>query len=336
MRLHLNFGILGADGMPLSFAEVQAKARLIEDAGFSGIWSGHHIPVPGDTARTLPDPLPGLLIAASATSRVELGTCIYCLGLVNAGNFAQSAYTLEAFAPGRLTFGVGTGSQKQEWDIAGLDWSQRFTRLEESMRFVKSMFTGESSIEVEELTFGDNHKKYARQRPPELGEPTLAQKIGSPRFLLGTWRSPRQLRRAATDLRRVAGVGRAGDAGRRLEEGVHRLDEHLPRRRRDAGPGVHHAPRSRGGDEAAARPTAPSSSSAAPGRSPNGWGSWMTSASTTSSSARGTASGPRAASSPRSCWPSCARCTRSTRPTPGRRPHDAARIRPSLDRSANV
>jgi alkanesulfonate monooxygenase SsuD/methylene tetrahydromethanopterin reductase-like flavin-dependent oxidoreductase (luciferase family) len=197
MRLHLNFGILGADGMPLSFAEVQAKARLIEEAGFSGIWSGHHIPVPGDTARTLPDPLPGLLIAAAATSAVELGTCIYCLGLVNAGNFAQSAYTLEAFAPGRLTFGVGTGSQKQEWDIAGLDWSKRFTRLEESMRFVKSMFTGESAIEVEELTFGDNHKKYARQRPPDLGEPTLAQKIGSPRFLLGTWRSPRQLRRAA-------------------------------------------------------------------------------------------------------------------------------------------
>ena len=198
MRLHLNFGILGADGMPLSFAEVQAKARLIEEAGFSGIWSGHHIPIPGDTARTLPDPLPGLLIAASATSRVELGTCIYCLGLVNAGNFAQSAYTLEGFAPTRLTFGVGTGSQKQEWDIAGLDWSKRFTRLEESMRFVKSMFTGESAIEVEELTFGDDHKKYARQRPPDLGEPTLAQKIGSPRFLLGTWRSPRQLNRAAT------------------------------------------------------------------------------------------------------------------------------------------
>jgi len=197
MRLHLNFGILGADGLPLSFAEVQAKARIVREAGFSGIWSGHHIPVPGDTARTLPDPLPGLLIAASATSQVELGTCIYCLALVNAGNFAQSAYTLEAFAPGRLTFGVGTGSQKQEWDIAGLDWSKRFTRLEESMRFVKSMFTGESVIEVEELTFGDDHKKYARQRPPDRGEPTLAQKIGSPRFLLGTWRSPRQLNRAA-------------------------------------------------------------------------------------------------------------------------------------------
>jgi hypothetical protein len=65
------------------------------------------------------------------------------------------------------------------------------------MRFVKSMFSGESAIEVEELTFGDDHKKYSRQRPPDLGEPTLAQKIGSPRFLLGTWRSPRQLTRAA-------------------------------------------------------------------------------------------------------------------------------------------
>jgi alkanesulfonate monooxygenase SsuD/methylene tetrahydromethanopterin reductase-like flavin-dependent oxidoreductase (luciferase family) len=198
VRLHLNFGILGANGMPLTFAETQAKARLIEEAGFSGIWSGHHIPVPGDTARTLPDPLPGLLIAASATSRVELGTCIYCLGLVNAGNFAQSAYTLEAFAPGRLTFGVGTGSQKQEWDIAGLDWSKRFTRLDESMRYVRSIFTGESAIEVEELTFGDSGKKYERQRPPEIGEPTLAMKIGSPRFLLGTWRSPKQLHHAAT------------------------------------------------------------------------------------------------------------------------------------------
>lgn len=198
MRLHLNFGTLGADGMPLSFDEIQAKARLIEDAGFSGIWAGHHIPIPGDTARTLPDPLMGLLIAASVTSRVELGTCIYCLGLVNAGNFAQSAYTLESFAPGRVTFGVGTGSQKQEWDVAGLDWDRRFTRLDQSMRFVKSIFTGESDIEVEELTFGDDRKKYERQRPPSIGEPTLAMKIGSPRFLLGTWRSPTQLRRAAT------------------------------------------------------------------------------------------------------------------------------------------
>lgn len=198
MRLHLNFGIIGPSGMPLTFEEVQAKARLIEEAGFSGIWSGHHLPVPGDTARTLLDPLAGLLIAASATSHVELGTCIYCLGLVNAANFAQSAYTLESFAPGRFTFGVGTGSQKQEWDMCGLDWSQRFKRLDQSMVFVKSIFTGKSDIEVEELTFGDNHKKYDRQRPPRIGEPTLAMKIGSPRFLLGTWRSPTQLRRAAT------------------------------------------------------------------------------------------------------------------------------------------
>jgi alkanesulfonate monooxygenase SsuD/methylene tetrahydromethanopterin reductase-like flavin-dependent oxidoreductase (luciferase family) len=198
MRLHLNFGILGADGMPLRFEEIQARALVIEEAGFSGIWAGHHLPVPGDTARTLPDPLMGLLIAASATSKVELGTCIYCLGLVNAGNFAQSAYTLESFAPGRLTLGVGTGSQKQEWDICGLDWSQRFKRLDESMRFIKSIFTGESSIAVEELTFGGGQKKYEHQRPPSIGEPTLAMKIGSPRFLLGTWRSPRQLRRAGT------------------------------------------------------------------------------------------------------------------------------------------
>jgi alkanesulfonate monooxygenase SsuD/methylene tetrahydromethanopterin reductase-like flavin-dependent oxidoreductase (luciferase family) len=198
VRLHLNFGILGADGMPLGFDEIAARARLIEDAGFSGIWAGHHIPIPGDTARTLPDPLMSLLVAASATSRVELGTCIYCLGLVNAGNFAQSGYTLESFAPKRVTFGVGTGSQKQEWDVAGLDWDRRFARMDSSMRFIKSIFTGDSDIEVEELTFGDEQKKYERQRPPSLGEPTMAMKIGSPRFLLGTWRSPQQLRRAAT------------------------------------------------------------------------------------------------------------------------------------------
>ncbi|HEX4829890.1 MAG TPA: LLM class flavin-dependent oxidoreductase [Trebonia sp.] len=231
MRLHLNFGILGADGMPLGFAEIAARARLIEDAGFSGIWSGHHIPIPGDTARTLPDPLMGLLIAASATARVELGTCIYCLGLVNAGNFAQSAYTLESFAPGRVTFGVGTGSQKQEWDVAGLDWSQRFARMDESIAFVKAMFTGESAIEVEELTFGDSAKKYDRQKPPSLGEPTLAQKIGSPRFLLGTWRSPAQLRRAATVY--DGWLGSAGPGT--LEGGWQKVFTESMRRFRDAG-----------------------------------------------------------------------------------------------------
>jgi alkanesulfonate monooxygenase SsuD/methylene tetrahydromethanopterin reductase-like flavin-dependent oxidoreductase (luciferase family) len=231
VRLHLNFGILGPSGMPLSFEEIQAKARLIEDSGFSGIWAGHHIPIPGDTARTLPDPLAGLLIAASATSRVELGTCIYCLGLVNAGNFAQSAYTLESFAPGRVTFGVGTGSQKQEWDVAGLDWSQRFKRMDESMALVKAMFSGESEIEVEELTFGDSGKTYAHQRPPRIGEPTLAMKIGAPRFLLGTWRSPAQLRRAATGY--DGWLGSAGPGT--LEGGWKKVFTESMKRFRDAG-----------------------------------------------------------------------------------------------------
>jgi alkanesulfonate monooxygenase SsuD/methylene tetrahydromethanopterin reductase-like flavin-dependent oxidoreductase (luciferase family) len=202
VRVHFNLTLTGDDGMPLGLAEIQETARLIESSGFSGIWTGHHIPIPGDSRPfAATDPLMSLLLAATATSTVEIGTCTYSFGLVNASNFAQSAYTLEAFAPHRVTLGIGTGSQKQEWAVSGLDWDSRFKRMDVGFALVKDIFSGSSDIEIEEFRFGDDDKRYeggSAAQAPSAAEPTLAMRIGSPHFMLGTWRSPAQLKRAAT------------------------------------------------------------------------------------------------------------------------------------------
>ena len=106
-----------------------------------------------------------LAVAATATSSVEIGTCVYCFGPVNPGNFAQSAYTLESFAPRRVTLGLGTGSQKQEWDVVGLDWGSRFQRMDSSLDFVKSIFSGSSDIAVESFSFDGEDKEGKRYHP---------------------------------------------------------------------------------------------------------------------------------------------------------------------------
>lgn len=200
MRLHLYFPFTREDEMPLSAAEIRDAAQIAEACGFSGIWAGHHIPIPGDGARQSADPLMSLALAATATETIEIGTCVYCFGPVNPGNFAQSAYTLESFAPHRVTLGLGTGSQKQEWDVVGLEWGSRFRRMDSSLEFVKAIFSGSSEKAVGQFQFDGEGKgkRYHPMRFTTPGEPTVAMKIGSPRFMLGTWRSPAQLRRAAT------------------------------------------------------------------------------------------------------------------------------------------
>ena len=144
---------------------MKEKRDSSSSVGFCGMRRAP-LPIPGNPHGPRPSVDAGLLLPATATERVEIGTCIYCFGLVNAGNFAQSAYTLEAFAPKRVTLGLGTGSQKQEWDVAGLDWESRFKRMDASLAFVKSIFTGNSDIEIEEFRFGNEGKSYEQQRAP--------------------------------------------------------------------------------------------------------------------------------------------------------------------------
>lgn len=201
MRIGMWLPLVDKDGALLDGHAIAARAQMIEAAGLEGAWLGDHTPIPGDVDRDLPDPLLYLAICALATSpALELGTCIYSLPLRNKYDAAQRFYTLETIAKGRFTLGLGTGSQKVEYEANGLDWEGRFRRMADHMAGVREIFAGKP--------VGPLYRQHPALDGPgtsalldpavDRGAPWALQ-VGPPRFALGAWHSPRQLRRAATE-----------------------------------------------------------------------------------------------------------------------------------------
>src|SRR5215831_12591016 len=133
MRLAFALPHQKPDGSALSAADVTARARLIERIGFDGIWFGDSI---SRGPRPRPDPLMTLAVAASATSRVELGTAILQVPLRYPVELAQRLLTLHALSGGRFVAGLGSGSTRADFDAVGVDYEARFKLLGESLSIV--------------------------------------------------------------------------------------------------------------------------------------------------------------------------------------------------------
>jgi alkanesulfonate monooxygenase SsuD/methylene tetrahydromethanopterin reductase-like flavin-dependent oxidoreductase (luciferase family) len=201
MRIGMWLPLVDSGGALLDGHAIAKRAQMIEAAGLTGAWLGDHTPIPGDVDRDLPDPLLYLAISALATSpALELGTCIYSLPLRNKYDAAQRFYTLETIAKGRFTLGLGTGSQKVEYEAAGLDWDDRFRRMTDHMAGIRAIFAGKplGPLYRQHPALDDPGTPVVLDPAVDRGTPWAAQ-VGPPRFALGSWHSPRQLRRAATE-----------------------------------------------------------------------------------------------------------------------------------------
>jgi alkanesulfonate monooxygenase SsuD/methylene tetrahydromethanopterin reductase-like flavin-dependent oxidoreductase (luciferase family) len=139
MRLALNMPLLDQDGQALDLAGIQHRAQLMEKAGFDGIWLGDSF-TPG---MTRPDPLMWLLAAASATERIEIGTCILIVPLRHPVELAQRLLTLQQLTGGRFTLGVGAGSTKNNYDALGQDFDARFSTMKADLEQIRALCRGE-------------------------------------------------------------------------------------------------------------------------------------------------------------------------------------------------
>lgn len=204
MRIGLSLPRQDEHGNYLTAQQIAVRAKMVEDAGIDGIWFGEHIGLPGDLARDSADNILYLTVASCATSQIELGTSIYCAPLHNKYAIAQRFATLQALAPGRWTFGLGTGSQRKEYKAAGLDWSRRFTLLQEAKQVIEDAFAGRSAETgglIDEDLWETAHWNQGFDGSQYIPKPkvTMAMEVGRPRLALGAWASPIQLKQAATE-----------------------------------------------------------------------------------------------------------------------------------------
>lgn len=147
--------------LPDAAADPAVVARHAEDLGFSSYWVPDHVvlpaqystPYPGkvgdgpdpDYLWQMPDPLIALMRAATATTRIEVGTAVLLVPERHPLHLAKEIASLDAYSQGRFHFGIGAGWNKEECELFGGDFEHRWTQVREAIAAMKACWTDELS-----------------------------------------------------------------------------------------------------------------------------------------------------------------------------------------------
>jgi len=148
-------------------------ARRVEERGFAGLWLTDAF---GRGWPTL-DPIVGMTVIATVTSRIEIGTCVMQVPVRHPVELAHRIEALYAISGTGLKLGVGSGSTQADFDLVGEDYAQRFKTLMSSLDTMRQAWRGE-------------------QLPGGRLVPWPGTE-GGPDVLLGSWRNKRWIVYAA-------------------------------------------------------------------------------------------------------------------------------------------
>lgn len=140
-----NFGIF-LSGEELGPGEIVRYAQFAESLGFERIWiSDHYHPWLTDQGES--PFIWSVLGAVAATTKLHLTTAVTCPSYrIHPAILAQAAATVTVMAPGRFSFGVGSGEKLNE-HILGDAWLSapvRQERFAEAVEVIRKLWTGET------------------------------------------------------------------------------------------------------------------------------------------------------------------------------------------------
>ena len=181
--------------MPLfdALADPAVVARLsaeAEEAGWHGVfvWDNLRFQEP---VVDVADPWITLAAMATATERIRLGPMVTPLARRRPVKVARETATLDRLSGGRLTLGVGLGSDRfaSEYSITGeeLDDRRRARMLDESLEILAAAWSGEPVHHRGEHYTVDGMRFLPRP----------VQRPGVPVWVAGYYGKPRPMRRAA-------------------------------------------------------------------------------------------------------------------------------------------
>ena len=134
-RFRFGGGLFWAD----SAADWADGARRLESLGYDTLLIGDHF------SRQFA-PIPALLAAASATSRLRVTCTVFDNDFRHPAALAKEAATLDVLSGGRFEFGIGAGQAKHEYDSLGIPFDSpalRVSRFEEAVHMVKGLWQDE-------------------------------------------------------------------------------------------------------------------------------------------------------------------------------------------------
>ncbi len=179
-KFKLTIGIYGLEnlygGDPRGLIEVAQKA---EAAGIDQLSMTDHVvmgsrtdrypygefPSPPETPWL--EPITTEAAIAAATQHIELSQGVLISPLRSAALLAKQVGTLNAFAPGRMVMGLGTGWQREEFDASGLPFKGRKALMFEQIAAMKALWkSAPASYHGEHIAFDDIYCRPAPENVP--------------------------------------------------------------------------------------------------------------------------------------------------------------------------
>ncbi|MCF2526448.1 LLM class flavin-dependent oxidoreductase [Yinghuangia soli] len=124
--------------------EALARWRAAEDAGFDGAWTYDHLSWRSFRDEPWFGSVPTLAAAATATSRIRLGTLVSSPNFRHPVTFAKEVMTLDDLSGGRFTLGIGAGGTGYDATALGQEpWPprERQDRFEEFLGLMDTLLT---------------------------------------------------------------------------------------------------------------------------------------------------------------------------------------------------
>jgi alkanesulfonate monooxygenase SsuD/methylene tetrahydromethanopterin reductase-like flavin-dependent oxidoreductase (luciferase family) len=168
---------------PGYLVELAAKA---EEARWDGFFVWDHL-FYRSPDRAAVEPWSIIAAAAAVTSRIRLGVLMTAVPRRRPALLAQQVATIDLLSSGRVVFGAGLGSMREEYERFGEDGdlAVRARKLDEALEVLCALWSGESVTHEGEFFMVDD----AMLRPPPLQRPPI--------WIAGRWPNRAPFRRAA-------------------------------------------------------------------------------------------------------------------------------------------
>ena len=184
LLLPTNEGMV-AGAMP-RWPDLLAIARHAEAVGFDALWVADHLGVLDDPLRPGDGPMGTwecwslLASLAAATTRIGLGSLVSCTAFRNPALLAKMAVTVDEVSGGRLTLGLGAGSQPEEFVAFGYPTDDAIGRFEEAVTIIGGL------LRDGQIDFVGRHSQARdcelRPRGPRPSGPPILIAARSPRM----------------------------------------------------------------------------------------------------------------------------------------------------------
>jgi probable F420-dependent oxidoreductase len=139
-------------------------ARRAEELGYDYLGCGEHVMFHGPIGNSLI----GLSVAAGATTRIRLMSCVVLLPLYQPVLLAKLTSVLDVASAGRYEMGIGIGGEfAKEFEACGVPVKQRGSRSDEALEIIRRLWT------ETDVAFDGRHSRFTgvTLSPPPLQKP---------------------------------------------------------------------------------------------------------------------------------------------------------------------